>query len=385
MLRPSPRQPAVPRLPWRYLRSLLRELVLTIALMLLAVEALYLSDKLITHLLYDMLRNALGAGFLLETMLLAVPEIMSVGFPLAALIAIYLVLLRRRDAGDLVILAGGGVGPGVLVVLCLGLGGVTAATSIALRFHLEPLSARYLAQRLTEARFDAVRSGRLTEGQFLTLGSMTFYRHPQADPTGGSVFAFLAQDGGIEQVVTAASLRLDYDPGGSSGALALESPLIVEFSRGEGQQRNQTIRVSLGTLQISPMALNLDEIALPPVRPNHATLRDLLRDWQQPQTPALHEMIRRVLGVAVAFLAPLLAGVALVATRGGLVFVALPLAMAVVLGGTLIQTPLAGILVALGPAAVWVVSGSAALLALGLGLVIWRLTPGCLLPQQVRL
>ncbi|MCL4675286.1 MAG: LptF/LptG family permease, partial [Pararhodobacter sp.] len=168
------------RVPRRYLRALSVEVAGQMALMLLAVEALYLSDKMVTHLLFDALRNQLGVGFLIETLVLAAPEILSVGFPVAVVIAVYLALLRRREAGDFVILAAAGVAPRALIGFCLVMGLLALTVAGGLRGFVEPLAARHLATRLVEGRFEAVRQGQLTAGQFLTIDAATFYQQPAA-------------------------------------------------------------------------------------------------------------------------------------------------------------------------------------------------------------
>jgi hypothetical protein len=388
-------------LPRRYLVSFAVEVVRQMALMLLAVEALYLSDKMVTHLLFDALRNQLGVGFLVETLVLAAPEILSVGFPIAVVIAVYFALLRRREAGDFVILAGAGVAPRALVGFCLGLGLLALTLAGGLRGFIEPLAARQLATRLIEGRFEAVQQGQLTAGQFLTIGTTTFYQQPRTDggpesgdagedagedAGGARTFVFLAPSPDEEQVVTAARSRLNYTMGDEIGSLDLDGARVIAFTRGEGQERTPSVQIGVEHLRVGGVPIALPDAVARGGVTRGAMLPELVIRWLEGETDAGRATLERLLGMALAFVAPLLAGLGLVATRGRMRLGALPAAQGVVLGGGLGVAPAAEFLVGLGPAPAMAIALAATLaVALTVALVMGRLLPGSILPQRMHL
>lgn len=374
--------------PKRYLFSLAAEVIGLMALMLLAVEALYLSDKMVTHLLFDALRNQLGVGFLVETLVLAAPEILSVGFPISVVIAVYFALLRRREAGDFVTLAGAGVAPRVLTGFCLGLGLLALTLAGGLRGFVEPLAARQLAARLVDGRLEAIRQGQLTAGQFLTIGTTTFYQQPRRDEEadGARTFVFLNPTPDEEQVVTAARARLIYTTGDETGALELDGARIIVFTRTEGQAHTPGLRIGVEHLRIDSVPIDVLDTAAIGSAMRTATLPQLVRRWLEGDLTAGRTALERLLGMALAFVAPLLAGVALVATRGRLRLAALPAALGLMLVGGLGVAPGAALLVGVapGPAAL---TAMAAMLAVAstAALLMGRLLPGSTLPQRVQL
>lgn len=391
MVRGSARMPAIPRhvgVPTRYLISFAADVVVHMALMLLAVEALYLSDKMVTHLLFDALRNQLGVGFLVETLVLAAPEVLAVGFPIAVVIAVYFALLRRREAGDLVILAGAGVAPRALIGSCLGLGLLALTLAGGLRGFVEPLAARELAARLIEGRFEAVRQGNLTAGQFLTIGSTTFYQQPGDDdgPDQALTFVYLTPTPGQEQVVTAAHTRMDYTTGADTAALELDGARIVIFTRTEGQARSASMEIAVEHLRVGSVPVDLPDAASPGSTTRTATLPQLVDRWLRGETAAGRTALERLLSMALAFVAPLLAGIGLAATRGRLRLAALPVALAAVLGGGLGVAPGAAILVGLGPGPATLIAAAATLAVTSMAaLLLGRLLPASILPQRVQL
>jgi lipopolysaccharide export system permease protein len=358
------------------------------ALMLLAVEALYISDKMVTHLLFDALRNQLGVSYLLETLILAAPEILSVGFPVSVVLAVYLTLLRRREAGDFVILASAGVAPRVLIGFCMGLGILALIVAGGLRGFVEPVAAQHLAQRLIEGRSEAVRQGTLTAGQFLTTGTTTFYQQPRTaeNDTGARTFVYLAPAPGQEQVVTAARMRLIYESGDDSGALELDGARIILFVRAEGQTRNIGAQIAVENMRLGPVPIEVPEAASFVAPTRMTTLPDLMSRWQGGDSEAGRAALERILGMALAFVAPLLAGLGLAATRGRMRLAALPAALGAVLGGGLAVPPLAGVLVGLGLAPALAAAAALPLIvALIATLIAARLLPGSVLPQRVQL
>ncbi len=372
--------------PWLYLRSIMVEVMQLMALILIAVVALYLSDKAITHLLFDALRYQTGILFLLETLGLAIPEILSIGFPLAVTIAVYLVLLRRREAGEFVTLSGVGLGPSALVALCFWLGVVACLVALVFRGYVEPVAAQRLSVRLVEGRTEFLQTGRLVEGQFVTVSGATYYHRPQRETaTGAPVFVFYQPDTETEQIITAERVRLVLQHDGISDHLALDQPQIIGFTRGLGQNRFETLNVAVARMQLRPVPGLVPGLAPANPRPNAITLPELVTRWRAGSDRAGKETLERTLGVVLAFLAPFLAGLALAASRGRWMMVPLPAALGTVLGAGLVIEPLSGLLVTQGLMAVMIVGFLATVLASALAFGTVRLVPESLLPQRVPL
>ena len=372
--------------PWRYLRKLLAEIGGLLALLLLAVEALYLADKTITHLLLDALNNQLGLGFLLETLALAVPEILGIGLPLAVVIAVYLALLRRREAGDLVVLSAAGLSPVLLPVLCLGLGLPVIMASGALSGFVEPLAAHKLRERLLEGQYEALRSGELLPGQFRELGTSTYYRRPAAEGAGEALADIFVHDQpgpDREQTITATGLQLQFDAVTGVAGLNLTNPRIIGFVQNDEGQHVPSQRVDTAAMTFGPVML--ERVAAGPRHQSTdtMTLPELISAWQAGENPAGQVATERMISVALAFLAPFFAGLALVVSRGRMVWLALPLALGAVLAGGLARATLAGAIVPLGLwGAVSLLGGGVALLALVFGVVMARGLPGSIAPMR---
>jgi len=371
-------------LPSRYLRALLRDILVFLLAMLLAVEALYLSDKVITHLLFDVMENRLGLSFLIETIILAVPEILAVGFPLAVLLAVYLALIRRREAGELVILAAAGLAPRALVVVALALALAVAVVWTPFRAFVEPMAAQHLTIRLVEGRIEAISSGSLSPGRFLQHGEVTFFQHPETAGRPGGVFAFVRQISGSEDVLTGGSLILDYKPGATTTDLTLSSAQWLGFALAEsGPRRRESHRLDVAHLSIASLALGSADIDAIRREPRTNTLPEVIRRWAAGDGLAGQVALERVLGVALAMLSPLIALLALAWSRGRGTLLALPAALGAVLGAGMALPPLALALLALGMAGAL---GAALALALVLiAALAWlsaRGLPRALLPER---
>lgn len=377
--------PLFPSVPWRYLRNLLAEVGGLLALLLIVVEALYLADKTITHLLLDALSNQLGLSFLLETLALAMPEILGIGLPLALVIAIYLVLLRRREAGALVVLSAAGLTPGLLPAFCLGLGLPVMIATVALSGLVEPLAAHRLRERLLEGQFEALGNGQLIPGQFVELGAGTYYRHPlSADglDMGAKVFAHFQTSEDQEQIMTSMALRLQFDTSSGAASLHLTDPHITGFSLADDGTRVYFQRIDTQAMSFGPISLERSVLGPRDQSTDTMTLPELLTAWHAEQEPAARAATEQMIGVAVAFLAPFLAGLALVASRGRMVWLALPFALGAVLAGGLTRAALAGQIVPLGLwGVIWLLSGGAALLALLFSIAMIRSLPASVAPM----
>jgi lipopolysaccharide export LptBFGC system permease protein LptF len=380
------RLPLFRSVPSRYLRNLLAEVGGLLVLILLAVEALYLADKTITHLFMDVLSNQLGLLFLLETLALAVPEIMGIGLPLALVIAVYMVLLRRRESGALVILSAAGLAPLVMPVFCLGLGLPAMMATGAVSGFAEPLAAHRLRERLLEGKFEVLRHGQLVPGQFLELSTGTYYRRPLTEDgtdLGADIFVFNQTSTDQEQIITATTVRLLFDTPSGAAVVHLTDPLLVGFSLRDDGTRVLSQRVSTAAMNYGPVLLERSTFGPRDELTRTMTLPELITAWQAGREAAGQAATEQMIGMAVAFLAPFFAGLALVASRGRMVWVALPFALGAVLAGGLTQAVLAGPIVLLGLwGAIWLLSGGTALLALVFAIAMMRGLPASIVPMR---
>lgn len=385
-MRPGSSPTGLPRL---YMIALGREIIVSMALMLLAVEAIYLSNKMVTHLLFDTLRNQLGIVFLIETLVLAAPEILSVGFPLATIIAVYLALLRRREAGDLLILSGAGVSPWTLIGLSVVLGLLALTIAFGLRGFVEPLASRHLALRVVEGQFEAARQGRLNTGQFLTIGNTTLYQHPEAssDPAAAQNFLFQTITQTEEWVITATGSRLVDAPDFDNRFLELEEPQIIGFTRSDAQTYEVGATVAVDQMQIGPILIDLPDASAIGGGARNELITELVRRWLNEGDAASGQvLLERLLSMVLAFLAPLGASLALALTRGPMRLLAFPGALGAVLGGGLAIGPASEQLVGLGPgsALAWTAS-FVTVVGAGAALLTARLIPASVLPQRVQI
>lgn len=373
--------------PRRYLWALTLEMGALMGLMLLGVEALYLSDRIITKLLYEVIRDHLGMAFLIETLVLAVPEILAVGFPLAVVIAVYITLLRRRDAGDFVILSGAGLGPLALVFTLGGLGLVLLALWGPFRAYVEPMAARALSIRLDEGRFEAVQRGTLIDGQFLQLGAATFFKHPPAagNPTdSGAIFVYLTPTEANEQVATASTVLVHYTPGAPTATMDLTEAQVLGLRRTEGQTRLQTHWLAVDHMRLTAVPMEITDLTEVLAQPRAATLPQLMQRWRRGEAAAGQAALERLLGIGLAALAPLMAGLALAMTRERMTLLALPGGLGVVLGAGLAITPVARVLLLLGPVGAPIAAGLCFLASgFGIAALLFRQIPGAILPQRL--
>ena len=370
-------------LPRRYLRAYLRDVLVFLLAMLLAVEALYLSDKVITHLLFDVMQNQLGLAFLIETIALAAPEILAVGFPLAILLAVYLALLRRCEAGELMILAAAGVGPRAWVKVALWLVLAVGLVWTPFRAFVEPMAAQQLTIRLVEGRIEAVASGELSPGRFLQQGEVTFFQHPASAEGQGGVFAFIQQIARSEDVVTGNALRLDYSLGAPTADLSMASAQWLGFADDGAGTRRELHRMDVDHLHISAGPIGGVDLGAIRGAARSSTLPKLLRRWAGGDRFAGQIALERILGIVLAMLAPLIALIALAWSRGRLKLLALPAALGLVLGAGMVLPPVALAGLHLGMAGALAAAGALALgLTLALAWIAAQSLPRALLPQR---
>ena len=213
-----------------YLRRLVADASWFLAIILIAIEALFITDKILTNLLFVAINHGLGTGFLMRSAVLALPEILFLGIPLAAGIAVYFVHLQRREAGDFVILAQVGFGPGPMIGLALGMGAAALVLSVAIGGFLRPLAAHELAQSLHQARYAVLTTGQAGDRAVVQMDDMTIVFHRDPVPAGGArVFTHRQTSAMDQQVITAGSSQFAFPASGEDGRLTLSHAAITQL------------------------------------------------------------------------------------------------------------------------------------------------------------
>ncbi len=329
--------------PRIYLHSVLRQIGALLLLVVIGIEALFISDKILTNLLFVALENGLGPGFLARSSLLALPEILFLGLPLGVAIAVYVVLLQRREAGDFVILAQVGLSPVQIVTLCVALGAISFLLAMASSGFIRPHAEHQLHKSLHEARYVAFATGQTGARNVIQLNETTFVFHqtPGKD-TDVRVFIHRPAADGEEQVVTARDSRVLFRTEQTDGIVTLSDAEIHDFLVGD--QIEMQRKILSGAVNFSAETLIIpafrDRLSHLP----SMTLTELLGP-QGRDSPAAREAVLRILMAAVvAFLAPALAALAMALTRGAFVLLAGPGAVAAIFAAGFSVEPLARLL-----------------------------------------
>lgn len=300
-------------LPRLLRRDLTRAILLRVAGMVIGVEGIYLSDKLLTELLAHTLKFGLGIGFLLQSLVLALPEILFLGLPPALFVAFYLALFAKRESGELLVAQLAGLPPRAVVGYLAGVGAVMGGLALVLAGWVEPLASAALGDKLREARIAAINQPLMVAGQFINLPPVTLYAHGRG-AQGAGVFALMRQpDGGLDVITaTKGETRIDRD----SGAVRLffTGSQILSFAP-VGPDEPLGAPQNLRAAQMTFSGITLD---LPPNPARNAQVsgRTLNELWADPRRPALAEGLARLFGAALAAVAPLLAGLAVARAKG---------------------------------------------------------------------
>jgi len=372
-----------------YLRSLLADTSWFLVVILIAIEALFVTDKILTDLLFVAIEHGLGAAFLMRAALLALPEILFLGVPLAVGIAVYFVYLQRREAGDFVILAQVGFAPVPMVGLALGTGAAALGLSIVIGGLLRPLAAHELAQSLHEARYAVLTTGQVGDRAIIQMDDVTIVFHRDPVPAGGArMFMHRQTSATQQQVITAQDSHVLFQTPEVDGRLTLSHAAITELHAplAQGLGLGLTLSLAAERVQISGETLVIPAFRTRQSHTATMTLGELLAEGQARSKAAREAVLRIALGGVVSLLAPLIAACALGMTRGSLAIVAGPAGVALILAGGFSVAPLS---VWLSAFELW--QGLAVVVGVGLGLclaagamMLW-LGDALLTPAQIRL
>ena len=370
-----------------YMRRLLADLGWFLLIVLLGIEALFITDKLLTSLLLVALEHGLGADFLLRTALSALPEILFLGIPLAVGIAVYFVLLQRREAGDFVILSQVGFAPGSILGLTLSLGAFALALSIVIGGGIRPHAEHKLHQSLHEGRFAVLSSGDFGGRTQLDFDGATIIFHRDlASQQDARVFIHRSSSAQELQIITARDSQLTFPAPGADGQLRLSLAEIAEFET--SGRDGPRLKLSMAAEQV---LITGDTLVIPAFRQRqlHAstmTLQELILRGPDRYQAETQTILRIAMGGALALLSPLIAACALGMTRGRLALLAGPAGVGLVLVGGFAVAPLSGWLsgFALGPGLALIFGTALALVLVASAFVLW-LGDALLTPAQIRL
>jgi hypothetical protein len=380
-----------PAPPWRYGRAILASVARIVGIVMLGIVAIYLSDRIITHFLFDALEFGAGAGFVLRVMLFAVPDLLYIAFPMALLIGVYLTLLRKREESELAVFASAGVSPRMLIVLALAAGLTGQVLSLLLAGFIEP-HARHLLQRsLAEVRTTALTTGRFPQQRTFEVGTMTLHTR-SIDPLSGELQVMVIDNDVTTgmRTLTAGSLLVRAARPGERLSLQLGNAELLDFPLAPraGQDDGITeprMRVRVARLGHVFDGAVLDSFAPRGAEPATLTLTELLFG-AAPGPAGVAEATARIWRAALCLLAPVLGLVAMALTDRRSAYVALPLASGAALGGATLGGHALSALAGWG---LWVALGAALGLASALlaGLVFWaaRLENRCIRPERVNL
>lgn len=383
---------ATPGMPPRLARRILRDAIRWIVMILGGVVLVYVSDKIISHLLFDVLEFRAGTGWLGTLIYLSLPDILFVALPASVTVAVYLTLLSRRESRELVVLAATGCGPAMLNRLALRIGLGAMVLSLAVSGFAEPLARYRFLGALHDLRFATLLAGYLPPGTTRTLGPITLHALPQDDPdTPGRLVIGQRIEGGGRTVITAEYPRI-IDPAiGRPLVLLLNRAQVLVFPPGNDAifppVSEPAVRMVIDEMRFTDPRVRLEPYAARPTGRGTMTLPELAalaRDEGDEQAAGM--ILRKVWQALVCLLAPFIGLLAMTMTRPATIYLTLPGACGAVLMaaffGNQVAAPAAllGLVPALALIAVLVAALCAAIAA-----VVQRSEGGCIRPERILL
>jgi lipopolysaccharide export LptBFGC system permease protein LptF len=362
---------------------------------LTAVEAIFLSEYLISHLLPLVLEYGGSLTDALGLSVFAIPSGLYLALPLALLVSVYLVLLRRREASEFTVLAGMGYGGRVLIGLVLLVSFASFVLASLLAGYVEPHARYQLRKGIFDAAIEELRSGEIAAGKFHVFGDMAVFasRGRLGDRASG-VFVHEHLEGNRNRIVMAErSLGLTSSAGRK--AILLDDARILTFTL---EERGASCEGCVPAPRLTPanvVNLNRFFVGAPELPLPQASPRGTGQSDERMTTELIAQDVagnaagilgNRMLRAALCFLAPLLALAALAATGQRTLLLALPGACALLLGGTFFGPRLVDRLAVLGtPATIAIITLlTVVIAAAAIAVVRWR-EAKLLAPARVRM
>jgi lipopolysaccharide export LptBFGC system permease protein LptF len=322
----------------------------TVLIVLLTIEALFLSDVIVGRVLPQLLVHDAGVGTIALIVLYSVPNGLFIALPTALLIGVYIVVLRRREGQEFQIFAGFGYSPRVLSITAVVIGLSGSAVSLVLSGFVEPPARYHWITTLEGVAHQAIREGELASGRFYQMGDTTFYAASgRLNEVAGDVFMHQKRSEGLGRVIVASHLSNPQTNQQGQFGLLLNNVNIYEFadqaasrSARNGQKtaadcdgcEANDLLPPLKHLQVEQFHMELPKakLALPRDwrRPEETNFVDLFSepDWSSGHVQVFGE---RLLRAALCMVTPLLALVAVALTFKSTMLMSLPAAAGVVL------------------------------------------------------
>lgn len=333
-----------------YLAGLSADVGKTVLIVLLTIEALFLSDVIVSRVLPQLLAHDAGVGTIALIVLYSVPNGLFIALPTALLIGVYIVVLRRREGQEFQVFAGFGYGPRVLSMTAVAIGLLGFAVSLMLSGFLEPPSRYHLITTLEGVAHQAIKDGELASGRFYQVGDTTLYAATgRLTEVAGDVFMHQDRADGLGRVIVASHLTNPQTNRQGHFGLLLNNVNIYEFANQTGPRTGRSgqktaadcaecdandLLPPLKHLQVEQFHMELPKakLALPRDwrRPEESNFVDLLSepDWDSSHVQVFGE---RLLRAALCLVTPLLALVTVALTFKSTMLISLPAAAGVVL------------------------------------------------------
>ncbi len=359
------------------------------ALITIGIDAIFVLQLFVSHLLPHVLSHRGSAGSLALLTLYALPEAMYIVLPMAMLVGTYFALLRQREARVFEVMAGIGFGaaPVLSPVLVAGLAG--ALVSLLVSGVVEP-NARYLGNReMQVVAYHGLSQGDLPAGTVVRLGeSVAFVASGRIGRLAEHVFYLKDLGDGLHDLVTAARTQWVTGGEGQDSHLVLNDGSAIRFGVYNGDDAPVVAPHSI--FEFNNIVFALPRVDGPVFgKPeddfkNQTSLELLTRSGKDVRrTGVLNERLLRAL---LCLAAPLMAAVAMLLTGARTQLLVLPLSALSILLPSIFGQEIASRLAPLGLAT----ASSAMVLATGaaglaMAVAVIRYDVGRTHPRGVRL
>jgi len=388
-----------------YVAGIFFAVMLSTALVLIGVEAIFVSDLVINRLLPHVLEHQAGFLNLIYLIILTIPRVLYIALPLALAVATYLVLLRRREAHEFTVIAGMGFSARAIVAIALLIGLTGQSISLLVSGYLEPHARRLMDEAVFDIQFAALRDGQIAAGKFYEIEEFAvFAASGRIGEVAKNVFIHRrGADNRYRIIVANHTIRMKV-PSRNNIGLILEDATIHDFKDPVVDKNVPTVDEKINcptcppTGQIAPlsrMKLNHLFIEFPtsklPVHvPDGGSISqssswNLLARLGESRRIS-QELSERFWRSLLCFVAPLLALLAMAITTPRTYLVALPAACAMVLAGSFFGSRIIRNLIPIVDGGIfWLLTIATIVTALVLMVLIRRFEHGCLCAAKVRL
>ena len=325
------------KIPSVYARRYLLGIGLQLVVILLFVEAILLAEKL-----NDVLRAALDrqAHFsdILLLLLYTAPAVFDLALPLALMIAVYRIVLRRREDRELLVLSGAGIGSARFVWWAMTIGIAAQLISLIVSGVIQPRVKFAERSLLFAAQYQALRGG-IAPGQFYFFGKNTVYASRQERKSLDRplfIFQRNVNDNNSDRVIDADHARLVGPDSDGNLTLRLRDFTTLDYDYGQGDGRST---VQSGSTRIGQydQELTLDQLLRFEPRGSKIgewTSLELVKASlasEKTDVSQVTEIARRLARSLLCLMAPLIAGLALAFTNRATRSFALPAACGVLM------------------------------------------------------